>query len=76
MTTEHFHHDGQFFAYEPERPAQPTATAATPQNRNGLTVTCDYGRDGKPQRKIERLAGKTDEYAYAFDRNGRLAEVR
>ena len=45
-------------------------------DRTPLTVDCAYAPDGKLQRKTERLDGDTDEYAYAFDRNGRLTDVR
>ncbi len=46
------------------------------QNNNGLTVECIRAPDGKLSRKIERLDGNTDEYAYTFDNKGRLTNAR
>ena len=44
--------------------------------RNGLTVACDFGKDGRLERKIERLDGKRTEFSYTFDGKGHLLDVR
>ncbi len=67
MQTEHPRQPEQLFAPSPD--------TATP-NRTSLAVQCAYDADGKLQRKTERLNGNTDEYAYTFDRDGRLLETR
>ena len=44
--------------------------------RNGLTVACDFGKDGRLERKTERLNGHGREFTYEFDAKGHLLEVR
>ena len=60
---------------QPEQLFAPSPDTATP-NRTALAVQCAYTPDGKLQRKTERLNGNADEYAYTFDRQGRLLETR
>ena len=67
MHTEQSRQPEQLFAPSPD---------TAPQNRTALAVQCAYSPDGKLQRKTERLNGNTDEYAYTFDRAGRLLETR
>ena len=44
--------------------------------RNGLTVECFFGENGKLARKIERYGRQFTEYAYQYDAKGHLATVR
>ena len=44
-------------------------------NRNGLTVKCDFGPDGRLERKTERLNGSTSKFTYEFDDKGHLLDV-